>query len=69
VANPAVFYRKDMFLPGSLFHRVIQAFDENGGIGQSRELSGIEFTLIKRRKERSKTDYAEYTHVFMLNYL
>ena len=69
VANPAVFYRKDMFLPRNLFQRIIQTFDENGGIGETRELSGIEFTLIKRRKEPSKTDYAEYTHVFRLNYL
>lgn len=68
VANPAVFYRKDMFLPGSLFHRVIQTFDENGGIGQSREFSGIKFTLIKKRQKDSQSDYSEYTHVFRISY-
>jgi len=66
IANPTVFHRKDMFLQNNLFHRVTQTFGETG---ETNKLSGIEFTLIKRREIPFNPSYAEYTHVFRLKYL
>ena len=55
-----------MFLQNNLFHRVTQTFGETG---ETNKLSGIEFTLIKRREIPFNPSYAEYTHVFRLKYL